>query len=72
MPDAEPNSDKSDSVLTYWGVENIEVAVRSFLERGATAHEAPMNVGGEIVVASVKDPWCNVLGLIYNPNFELP
>jgi lactoylglutathione lyase len=35
-------------------------------------HEAPQNVGGEIMVASVKDPWDNILGLIYNPEFKLP
>ncbi len=31
-----------------------------------------MNVGGEIVIASVKDPWGNIIGLIYNPEFRLP
>ena len=30
-----------------------------------------MNVGGDVVVASVKDPWGNVIGLIYNPDFAL-
>jgi hypothetical protein len=24
------------------------------------------------MVASVKDPWDNVIGLIYNPDFKLP
>ena len=28
--------------------------------------------GREIVVAELKDPWGNVLGLIYNPEFKLP
>jgi hypothetical protein len=31
-----------------------------------------MNVGGSLMVASVKDPWDNVIGLIYNPDFKLP
>ncbi|MGK0414762.1 MAG: putative enzyme related to lactoylglutathione lyase [Polaribacter sp.] len=69
----EENSNlKSDNVLSYWGVENIEKTYRFFLENGATAHEKPMNVGGELMVASVKDPWENVIGLIYNPDFKLP
>jgi len=24
------------------------------------------------MVASVKDPWGNIIGLIYNPEFRLP
>jgi lactoylglutathione lyase len=39
---------------------------------GATGHESPQTVGGEIVVASVKDPWGNIIGIIYNPEFKLP
>ena len=53
-------------------IEDIDGTLHRFMEHGATAHEAPMNVGGEIVVASVKDPWGNVIGLIYNPDFALP
>jgi lactoylglutathione lyase len=42
------------------------------LNLGATSHENPVNVGGEIMVGTVKDPWGNVLGIIYNPEFKLP
>lgn len=63
---------KADNVITYWGVENIEEAYKQFIELGATAHEEPNNVGGEIMVATVKDPWGNCIGLIYNPEFKLP
>jgi hypothetical protein len=34
--------------------------------------QKPNNVGGEIMVASIKDPWNNVIGIIYNPEFKLP
>jgi len=67
-----PDPQQTDNVLTYWGVENIDAAVEHFLSLGAMVHEAPMNVGGEIVTASVTDPWGNVIGLIYNPEFKLP
>lgn len=67
----EPSSNKTSNVLTYWGVENAETEYKRLLDLGATEHEAPQNVGGEIVVASVKDPWGNVVGLIYNPEFQL-
>jgi predicted enzyme related to lactoylglutathione lyase len=70
MLDETPDAAKADNVLTYWGVENIAEAVKGFLALGASEHEAPMNVGGEIVTASVRDLWGNVIGLIYNPEFS--
>ncbi len=58
-------------VLVYWGVADIEASYDRMLHNGALKHEAPHNVGGAIVVASVKDPWGNLIGLIYNPEFKL-
>ena len=72
MSEEASGASKTANVLTYWGVENINAAVRSFLDLGAAEDAAPINVGGDIMVASVKDPWGNVIGLIYNPEFELP
>lgn len=66
------DSVKGDNVVTYWGVDNISLEYERFISLGATEHEAPQNVGGEIIVASVKDPWGNIIGLIYNPHFKLP
>ena len=63
---------KSDNVLSYWGVEKIDEVYQRFLDAGAITHEKPTNVGGEIMVASVKDPWQNVIGIIYNPEFKNP
>ncbi len=63
--------EKTANVLSYWGVENIEQAVDGLIELGASEDTKPTNVGGEIMVASVKDPWGNVIGLIYNPEFAL-
>lgn len=69
QPDKSVNG---DNIAVYWGVEDIETEYNRFLSLGATAHEAPQNVGGEIMVASVRDPWNNIIGLIYNPEFKLP
>lgn len=66
------DSVKGDNVVTYWGVEDINAEYERFLGLGALGHEAPQNVGGEIMVASIKDPWNNIIGLIYNPEFKLP
>lgn len=62
---------KGESVLSYWGVNNIDEAFNHLLQLGAIEHEKPQNVGGEIVVATVKDPWENIIGFIYNPEFKL-
>ncbi len=65
LPEEEPMEERSDNVLSYWGIENIEEAYKKLLAIGASAHEAPNNVGGDLMVATVKDPWGNVVGLIY-------
>lgn len=72
LPGENQLTDKSDSVLAYWGVESIEEVYAFLLSLGAKVHEAPKNVGGELMVASVRDPWDNVIGIIYNPYFKLP
>lgn len=71
-PEEKPVHQKEESVMTYWGVEDVETEYKRFLSLGATVHQAPQNVGGEIMVAEVKDPWGNIIGLIYNPEFKLP
>ena len=69
-PDGEPYA--GNATITYWGVENIDEAYNHCLAKGAKEHQAPMNVGGELMTASVLYPWENVIGLIYNPYFKLP
>jgi lactoylglutathione lyase len=71
-PDCSSLDKNIDSAVTYWGVENIEEAYQDCLDKGATKHEAPQKVGGELMIASVIDPWGNIIGLIYNPEFKLP
>jgi len=69
LPDGGPAEEKTTNVLAYWGVEDIAGAVTHFIEQGATEDTPPTNVGGDIMVATVKDPWGNAIGLIYNPAF---
>jgi len=71
LPEEKPTVEKNDSVLAYWGVNEIEKEFKRFLELGSIVHEIPTNVSGELMVASVKDPWGNIIGLIYNPEFNL-
>ena len=69
QPD-ENTTGKSDNVEMYWGVNDVEASYKRLLSLGATGHHPPQNVGGEIIVATVKDPWDNVIGIIYNPGFK--
>jgi predicted enzyme related to lactoylglutathione lyase len=71
QPAEQGETDKNAGVITYWGVEDIHVAYDDFINAGAAENEKPYNVGSEIVTATVKDPWGNVIGLIYNPEFKL-
>jgi predicted enzyme related to lactoylglutathione lyase len=66
------DSPKTTNVACFWGVSDIQEQYDFFLSLGATADEAPQNVGGDIMVATLKDPWNNLIGLIYNPEFTLP
>ncbi len=71
LPEENPTTDKPETVRTYWGVENIEEVYQHLLELGATPDEAPHSVGGPLMVATVKDPWGNLVGIIYNPVFKV-
>ena len=62
---------KTENILTYWSVEDIVDAYDKMVSSGAKELEPPNDVGGGIRVALVKDPWHNVIGLIYNPHFSL-
>jgi len=71
MPTDNPSPSKADSVLTYWGVNDIHAVYKKMLDLGALSHQEPTNVGDELMVATMKDPWDNIIGIIYNPHFTL-
>ena len=58
-----------NNAVAYWGVDDIEQAYQRMLDHGAEARDAIMDVGGDIKVGTVADPYGNVIGLIYNPQF---
>jgi len=60
-----------NNAVAYWGVPDIEEAYRHFLDRGAVSRQPVKDVGGEIKVATVADPFGNVIGLIQNPHFKM-
>ena len=58
--------------VAYWRVAEIESAVQHFVTAGAIVVTPIQDVGERIKVATVTDPFGNMIGLIENPHFELP
>lgn len=71
LPTEDETSITGNSVLAYWGVEDIEESIRTMLDMGAGKIDEAQDVGGGVIVASVSDPWGNIIGLIYNPHFKI-
>jgi predicted enzyme related to lactoylglutathione lyase len=71
QPD-EPGAPRaSTGVVAYWGVDDANAAFGRLLELGATGHSGVQDVGDGIRVATVLDPYGNMLGVIENPHFSL-
>ena len=62
---------KAAGVVAYWGVENAEAAYQRLISLGASRFEDVQDVGEDIKVAAVKDPFGNIFGVIENPQFKL-
>ncbi len=71
QPEEGKKGEKIESVVSYWGVEKIQEVYDRLISLGATENEKPYNTGGEMMTATLKDPFGNVIGLIYNPYFKL-
>ena len=69
-PDVE-GTHAEGGVIAYWGVSDAEFAHRRLLEQGAASHKSVQDVGEGIKVASVKDPFGNIFGIIENPHFAI-
>jgi lactoylglutathione lyase len=61
---------KGNNVVAYWSVEKIELVYNHILALGAKKNGDIQNVGGNIQVATVIDPFGNIFGLIENPDFK--
>jgi predicted enzyme related to lactoylglutathione lyase len=67
VPDGKPGDQGS---ITYWGVEDAAAELVRLVGLGARVHQEVTDVGEGIKVASVLDPFGNVLGIIENPHFK--
>lgn len=57
--------------VAYWGVADADAAWKRLVELGAQEQEQLQDVGDEIRIGSVIDPFGNTLGIIKNPHFSL-
>lgn len=57
--------------VAYWRVDRIDAAVKHFTSTGATMVSEVQDVGEGIKVATVADPFGNLIGLIENPHFAV-
>jgi predicted enzyme related to lactoylglutathione lyase len=55
--------------VIYWHVDDVEAALATLREMGATGHEPLTNREAGFVTASVVDPFGNILGVMYNPHY---
>ena len=70
-PDPSGGAAGPGGAVAYWRVEKIEPAVDHFTSSGATIVAAVQEVGDGIKVATVSDPFGNLIGLIENPHFAV-
>jgi predicted enzyme related to lactoylglutathione lyase len=71
-PDPEGTPPGPGGTVAYWRVGRLDDAIRHFVSAGATVAKPAHDVGEQIKVAAVVDPFGNVIGLIENPHFALP
>jgi predicted enzyme related to lactoylglutathione lyase len=67
IPDGVPGS---AGATAYWGTADIVAEVERIAGLGATVESPVTEVGGAISVASLKDPYGNLFGVIQNPHFD--
>jgi len=68
-PDSSLVAPGAGGCVAYWGVANADEAMAQALSVGAQPRSPVQEVGGGIRVATVADPFGNLIGLIENPHF---
>lgn len=71
QPDAPAPADPPTGTLVYWGVPSAADAYLHLIAIGAREHTPIQDVGDGIRLATVLDPFGNLLGIIENPHFSV-
>lgn len=67
VPDGEPGA---TGATAYWGTPDAAAELARLVELGASVDAPLADVGDGIRVATVRDPFGNVFGVIENPHFD--
>ena len=57
--------------LAYWGVKDLKATLANLTSNGVKTRGKLQDVGDGILVASIEDPFGNLIGLIENPRFTV-
>ena len=68
VPDGQPGTAGAQA---YWGTADVHAEVARLVELGATIESPVADVGEGIKVATVRDPYGNLFGVIENPHFDV-
>jgi predicted enzyme related to lactoylglutathione lyase len=68
LPDGTPGA---TGATAYWGTPDAAAEVERLVGLGASIDAPVADVGGGILVATVRDPYGNLFGVIENPHFDL-
>lgn len=71
-PDSSGTPGGNQGSVAYWGVTDAEASFNRLISLGAARRSDVQEVGEGIRVATVLDPFGNILGIIENPHFKLP
>jgi predicted enzyme related to lactoylglutathione lyase len=71
VPEPKSSTKRDAAGVAYWGVDDVRAEYKRLLDLGATSVSDVQDVGGGILVAEVRDPFGNALGIIYNPHFKV-
>ena len=68
-PDVSRQAAGPGGSVAYWGVRDLSDAMARLAKKNVTVVAPAMDVGEGIKVATVQDPFGNLIGLIENPHF---
>lgn len=68
VPAEEGDAPGPGGAVPYWRVEDADTALARLLELGAASRYPVTDVGGGVRVATVADPYGNLIGIIETPD----
>jgi predicted enzyme related to lactoylglutathione lyase len=67
---AEPaQADGPSGAVVYWQVDDVQDAIDRLTAMGARLHHPVRDFGTGFVIASVVDPFGNIVGLMHSPHY---